>query len=470
MDVDFSLDSNSRFRFQASKTGLEVASERRLLIRLNFKMNFGNCEGFWPNAPHGNNIAIPPNHTDNGGFAVDGHESSVWGSQGPSNGCISSFASLLTNNRRDNPRNNHFFFCGTPIANKKHAAKLGASAAASSQRTSLTSSSTGSGLQNQHKESQHVSASLEAAKSQVDDLLRHEFSKLSVNEREKALTDFYGEGKGPAVATVNVDQIDARLTGTRMESEPHTSEKLVELEEAITSLVFQSEESKKYGNRNNDVDMTAYNIALQTNPVFIRDLKLRLMFLRSCDFEPQKAAVRFINFLTQKYELFDRDLYLLTKNITFNDLDEGSKRSVLNGHFQCLGKDQSQRHVVVANPLRRAEESQLGITPKNAMRALYYRMMTLLLQQDVTDASPIHEVTTIFYIVGQPLSILADRLERGKQMMALKDSLPCKYVRNFCCFDNAVLYHAIPSWIHMIQPFVRRRLQLVCGTYFPLLH
>jgi hypothetical protein len=92
-----------------------------------------------------------------------------------------------------------------------------------------------------------------------------------------------------------------------------------------------------------------YEKAAFLNPDFVLDPKIALMFLRSADYNPKKAARRIVNHYKHKLELFGIDK--LARPITFNDLDKEDRHAAMTGFYQKLYlPDQSGRPVIISFP------------------------------------------------------------------------------------------------------------------------
>jgi hypothetical protein len=78
----------------------------------------------------------------------------------------------------------------------------------------------------------------------------------------------------------------------------------------------------------------AYNFALQQSPEYASDRKFRLMFLRSTEFDANKAAQKLVNHFEFKMELFGREK--LAQNITLDDLNEEDLIYLGKGAIQIL--------------------------------------------------------------------------------------------------------------------------------------
>ena len=92
-------------------------------------------------------------------------------------------------------------------------------------------------------------------------------------------------------------------------------------------------------------ERAAYNKAHFRAPSRVEDPKFLLMFLRDASFDVRLAAKKVIAHFRSKAALFGMDK--VADPITFDDLDEDDKESVLSGAFQFLsGTDQSGRAVM----------------------------------------------------------------------------------------------------------------------------
>jgi hypothetical protein len=88
----------------------------------------------------------------------------------------------------------------------------------------------------------------------------------------------------------------------------------------------------------------AYDRALFLSPSYVRDRDFALMFLRSADFHPSKAAECMIAHFELKLELFG--LECLARAVTLEDLNEEDIVTLEAGNCQCLSeKDRGGRTV-----------------------------------------------------------------------------------------------------------------------------
>lgn len=92
----------------------------------------------------------------------------------------------------------------------------------------------------------------------------------------------------------------------------------------------------------------AYLLAENANRDYVTDPKLRIMFLRSQNFDPKEAAAHFFEFLEAKLDLWGADK--IAETITFSNMGAGPRGALENGHIQILpSKDRSGRRVIFNN-------------------------------------------------------------------------------------------------------------------------
>jgi hypothetical protein len=145
----------------------------------------------------------------------------------------------------------------------------------------------------------------------MDDLRVEELNQLSKEERERAQDEVH----------CVVDEL--------IDEEPEVVERrLAQMEDEI------SKNRKKF----------AYDRALFLSPSYVRDRDFALMFLRSTDFHPGKAAECMVAHFELKLVLFG--LECLARAITLEDLNEEDMATLEAGNCQCLSeKDRGGRAV-----------------------------------------------------------------------------------------------------------------------------
>ena len=120
----------------------------------------------------------------------------------------------------------------------------------------------------------------------VDVILANDMNQLSVTEREDILSDVHCVGN------------DNEKVGLQIEGNPMLMKGLLQQMEEELQIIG------KY---------TAYEMALEQSPQYVRDHQFCVLFLRSEFYVPSKAANRMVRFLEEKLILFGKEK--LTKNI-----------------------------------------------------------------------------------------------------------------------------------------------------------
>jgi hypothetical protein len=146
----------------------------------------------------------------------------------------------------------------------------------------------------------------------AEDLLVEEWTHLSLEARERAQED---------VHCVPSDDV--------IEEEPDfVAKSIAQMNDEI------GKKRKKF----------AYERALFLSPCYVNDQDFSLMFLRSTDFQPRKAADCMLAFFELKLELFG--IEKLAKQITLDDLSQEDLESLKSGASQfLLEKDRGGRAV-----------------------------------------------------------------------------------------------------------------------------
>jgi hypothetical protein len=163
----------------------------------------------------------------------------------------------------------------------------------------------------------------------VDDLRVEEWNQLSIEARELALEDVH----------CVVDKL--------IEEEPEFVKRRLAQMEAIIS-----KNRKKF----------AYDRALFLSPSYVRDRDFALMFLRSVNFDPRKAAECMIAHFELKLDLFG--LECLARAITLADLNEEDMVTLEAGNCQYLSKkDRGGRAVFCV--LYKVQQNSSRVSPYN---------------------------------------------------------------------------------------------------------
>lgn len=146
----------------------------------------------------------------------------------------------------------------------------------------------------------------------ADQMISRDLNSLSLKEREEALFDLHG-------ITDN----------SKEDSQSPITPMLKDMQRALDGRI---------------PDKKAYDLAYEIDSDYVTNARFRILFLRADLWDPYKAAVRMVRHLEIKLDLFGKDL--LCKDITQDDLDEGTLRCLYSGWVQELPVRDSAGRVV----------------------------------------------------------------------------------------------------------------------------
>jgi hypothetical protein len=148
---------------------------------------------------------------------------------------------------------------------------------------------------------------------EIDALIAKEMTRMSLDEREKALDDVHG-------------------TGEVKEEDPAFVSSCLEKFEDHLQTIKQD---------------TAYALAEAISREYVSAKNFRMMFLRADRYAPKDAAERMVRFFELKKSLFGADK--LVKDITLDDLDKDDMDTLKTGCVQISPlADMSGRPIVVS--------------------------------------------------------------------------------------------------------------------------
>ena len=243
----------------------------------------------------------------------------------------------------------------------------------------------------------------------ADALLARELNELSVEEREKIMESIHG---------VDESILDETLPGL-------VDQKLAELEGVLGDI-------KKN---------TVYEKVAFLAPSYVKDREFLMMFLRSDQFDANKAARRVINYFDSKKILFGEEK--LCKRITLDDLGEDDMAALMSGGFIYLDAyDVSGRRLVLVS-----SKWAIFKTWQSHLRAAWYSIESALLEDVETQK---RGVVNVFYNVdlGQTEQSYFDVWTRAKRI--IDDSLPYRSKATHYCYNNPLLHPAL-SLLQMIM-------------------
>jgi len=158
-------------------------------------------------------------------------------------------------------------------------------------------------------------------------LVAQELNRLTIKEREEILYEVHG-----------VQSQETQETPETISLHLAAMDKLINIEK-----------------RTKPFECTEYIQALNMNPSYAQDPKLKLLFLRTEKFDTSAATIRFLKFWKHKKALFGPEK--LGRDINFEDLSVDDKASLQQGYMQLApSRDRANRAVLFyLTPFMRGE-------------------------------------------------------------------------------------------------------------------
>mmetsp|Transcript_54196 Transcript_54196/g.131503 ORF Transcript_54196/g.131503 Transcript_54196/m.131503 type:complete len:665 (+) Transcript_54196:211-2205(+) len=263
----------------------------------------------------------------------------------------------------------------------------------------------------------------------VDKVLAHEISLLSVDEREQVMQDLHGiqesttEVRGGKISSSSSKngngndkkfgivrigknsshhQVGDNATGTATTDGQTTSpSSWLEMSRNAIVQTAKLEEMQRVidddspNSALNPENKAAYEMAVRMSPSYVNDRKFRLMFLRAERMDVVAAAKRFCFFFQIKLELFGPDL-LGRERITQDDLCDETLDLIDNGSVQILPlRDVAGRIVHLLFQQAETKEHPGGEIEKCLLQKLFYLTMTAIDPDDV-EAQEMGRVALVF--------------------------------------------------------------------------
>ena len=171
-----------------------------------------------------------------------------------------------------------------------------------------------------------------------------------------------------------------------------------------------------------------YNLAHFLAPSVVKNRDFRLMFLRSENYHPRKAAKRLI--LHHQYKAILWGMDKVATRITYDDLSEDDKTALHAGSIQILPlKDTAGRTIFLFAP-----KFDRWITWKNQLRALWYLLMTAL---EYNPELQIDGLVGIFYFTGFTIE---DRKSNSSDIprnaYLIRDGIPFRVASLHWCLSD----------------------------------
>ena len=236
-----------------------------------------------------------------------------------------------------------------------------------------------------------------------------ELNGLTHAERERLYEQIHG-----------VRRSDTGADGRKRSTFEHDREHDVEFQnDCLNTMEF---ELSKMRNR------YEYNLAHFLAPSVVKNRDFRLMFLRSENYHPRKAAKRLI--LHHQYKAILWGMDKVATRITYDDLSEDDKTALHAGSIQILPlKDTAGRTIFLFAP-----KFDRWITWKNQLRALWYLLMTAL---EYNPELQIDGLVGIFYFTGFTIE---DRKSNSSDIprnaYLIRDGIPFRVASLHWCLSD----------------------------------
>mmetsp|Transcript_4589 Transcript_4589/g.10013 ORF Transcript_4589/g.10013 Transcript_4589/m.10013 type:complete len:378 (+) Transcript_4589:286-1419(+) len=262
----------------------------------------------------------------------------------------------------------------------------------------------------------------------LSSLIASELSKLSLEDREKALEEIHG------------------VNETNNEDPEEIKELLDQVKDELKRIRYKQ----------------AYEKAAFLSNAYVTDPELVIFFLRADNYDARKAAIRLVEHFKHKLKLFGE--HTLVRDIMYDDLSEVAKSVLKSGFVVNLPTtDQSGRMVVACNM---SELLRFG-TLADTIRAMWY--LSVRNTQMYPSTSKLGIVMTYF---THGMCNVFEKLSRKDFIDGtafLGNSLLYKFAGVHFCFEHNTIASAIQTTLMMsLGKYARVRLRSHCGKVVQL--
>lgn len=176
-------------------------------------------------------------------------------------------------------------------------------------------------------------------------------------------------------------------------------------------------------------DYAAYKLAREQNPKFIDNYLFKIDFLRAENYNPRRAALRILRYLSEKLELFGRDK--LTRVIYWDDLGDDAIAFFRRGALQLLpDPDLHGRRILFAQgKIKRTAATDEEIF---TARKAYFYFWTAIAEHD-TEKGKLLGIAVILWKVHSP------RTAEARSMEAIRKVWQCSPTK-------VSAYHVCQRW------------------------
>lgn len=249
-----------------------------------------------------------------------------------------------------------------------------------------------------------------------------EMKKLNIQQRISAENAVLGMN-AEAIAIWNQYQGLLSSTVDMSKDYPDLAEDDEKLKKAFKEL---DKQLRIIGRENNNPDYAAYKLAREQNPKYIDNYLFKIDFLRAEHYNPRKAALRILRYLTEKLELFGYDK--LTRVIYWKDLGDDVVEFFRRGALQLLpDPDLHGRRVLFAQ----GKIKKIGASDEEILtaRKAYFYFWTTISEHD-TEKGRLLGIAVILWKVHSP------KVAEPKSMEAIRkvwQSCPTKVSATHVC-------------------------------------
>eukprot|EP00980_Cylindrotheca_fusiformis_P016534 scaffold4954_cov106-Cylindrotheca_fusiformis.AAC.4 len=251
-----------------------------------------------------------------------------------------------------------------------------------------------------------------STRHQMDKFLADSMLQLSVQERENALNDLHGIGNGRD----EVPEDAATMNG------------LLEKLDKILNATKQG---------------TLYEQAERNDPMYVTSRDFRMMFLRTCDYDPEASVHRIFKFLALQQSLFSAGK--VGKKILLEDLDGEAIESLKSGAMQISAStDRAGRKILFLYP-----QAYKVMNTQSDTRARYYILMALMESEEVQRKG----------FVGVYFSSANSKNDNGKLL-----DLPLRLAGFHACVSDWRIYFIGSVAIHSFPSSAVPKFRIHCGS------
>jgi len=211
---------------------------------------------------------------------------------------------------------------------------------------------------------------------EADEVIAREMKALSIQDQQRVYEDVNG------------------LTRPNEETEPFLRAKLDDMDISIGLIRHKS----------------AYNLAMEQSPAYVKDEDLRLRFIRCTLYDSKSAARRFVKFFQRKLELFGEEM--LTEDITMTHLEPDALMYVTSGNMQIMAERDTAGRFIGCNF---KDSSEMFSSSYGPAQAMFYAAVAIVRRK----TSPNDENNVTLHAADEHDIFCADKWEHDDGNLAM---------------------------------------------------